>query len=440
MTSHREQMGADPGLAFCPFMPTYRAPSIMLVEGRGTEVWDREGKRYLDFVGGLAVQALGHAHPEVAEAVAEQAAKLVQVSNLWANEHAHHVALTLDRLIATAITTPADGPGGGVRGVSPGDGPGRGRGPAEGRRMGLGPHPGEQYGCSFLCNSGAEANELAFKLARKWAGHGRYGVVTTYGSFHGRTLAALAACGQPDKHEPFAPMPEGFRYVARDDVVALEGALDPSVAAIHLEPVQGEGGVWPNSQAFMDAAGRLADERDLLLMVDEVQSGLCRTGRWFAFEHYGAAPDVVCLAKALGNGLPIGAVWARREVAACLEPGDHGSTFGGNALTTAAARKVLEIMERDDLPARAAALGDTMTGALSELPRVTGVRGMGGMLAAELDGQISKQVAARAADAGLLVNAITPTALRFTPPLTTSADQVDEASAILSTILSGALP
>ncbi len=406
MTSHREQMGADPGLAFCPFMPTYRAPSIMLVEGRGTEVWDREGKRYLDFVGGLAVQALGHAHPEVAEAVAEQAAKLVQVSNLWANEHAHHVALTLDRLISTAV----------------------------------GLDPDVQHGCSFLCNSGAEANELAFKLARKWAGHGRYGVVTTYGSFHGRTLAALAACGQPDKHEPFAPMPEGFRYVARDDVVALEGALDPSVAAIHLEPVQGEGGVWPNSQAFMDAAGRLADERDLLLMVDEVQSGLCRTGRWFAFEHYGAAPDVVCLAKALGNGLPIGAVWARREVAACLEPGDHGSTFGGNALTTAAARKVLEIMERDDLPARAAALGDTMTGALSELPRVTGVRGMGGMLAAELDGQISKQVAARAADAGLLVNAITPTALRFTPPLTTSADQVDEASAILSTILSGALP
>ncbi len=427
MTSHREQMGADPGLAFCPFMPTYRAPSIMLVEGRGTEVWDREGKRYLDFVGGLAVQALGHAHPEVAEAVAGQAAKLVQVSNLWANEHAHEVALTLDRLIGTAISGAAPGS---VR-TNP-------------RGFVLtdpeGPQPGEQQGQTFFCNSGAEANELAFKLARKWAGHGRYGVVTTYGSFHGRTLAALAACGQPDKHEPFAPMPEGFRHVARDDVAALEGALDPSVAAIHLEPVQGEGGVWPASEAFMGAARRLADERGLLLMVDEVQSGLCRTGRWFAFEHYGALPDVVCLAKALGNGMPIGAVWARREVAECLDAGDHGSTFGGNALATAVAHKVLEIMERDDLPARAARLGETMTDALSSLPRVTGVRGLGCMLAAELDGEISKDVAACAADAGLLVNAITPTALRFTPPLTTSPDQVDEAAAILAPILSGASP
>jgi len=390
--THRSQMGAGDALEHCPLMPNYGAPSIMFVRGRGTELWDRDGKRYLDFVGGLAVQALGHAHPEVAEVLATQASRLVQVSNLWATEHAHEVATTLDRLL-----------GGG--------------------------------GQVFFCNSGAEANEFAFKLARKWAGYGRYGVVTTFGSFHGRTLAALAACGQPNKHEPFAPMPEGFRHVARDDVAALEAALDPSVAAIHLEPVQGEGGVWPNSQEFMDAARQLADERGLLLMLDEVQSGLCRTGRWFAIEHYGVQPDVVCMAKALGNGFPIAAVWARREVAACLEAGDHGSTYGGNPLGTAVARKVLEIMERDDLPAKAAALGETLIPALETLPRVTGVRGMGAMLAAELDGEISRDVAAAASDAGLLVNPITPTALRLTPPLTTANDEIDEAISLLKKVL-----
>ncbi len=394
--THAQHMGADADLARCPLMPNYGAPSIMFVRGRGTELWDRDDNRYLDFVGGLAVQALGHAHPEVAATIADQASKLVQVSNLWATEHAHHVAATLDRHL-----------GGG--------------------------------GQVFFCNSGAEANEFAFKLARKWAGHGRYGVITTYGSFHGRTLAALAACGQPNKHEPFAPMPEGFRHVARDDVDALEAAIDPSVAAIHLEPVQGEGGVWPNSPEFMAAARRLADERNLLLMLDEVQSGLCRTGRWFAVDHYGVQPDVVCMAKALGNGFPIAAVWARAEVASCLVAGDHGSTFGGNPLGTAVARTVLEIMERDDLAGAAASLGEYLTTALSGLPHVTGVRGMGAMLAAELDGEIARDVAAAASAAGLLVNPITATALRLTPPLTTSVAEVDEAMAILHDVL-GAQP
>ncbi len=391
--AHAEQMHAEAGSDYCPLMPNYGAPSIMFVEGKGTELWDVEGKRYLDFVAGLAVQSLGHAHPEVATAIAEQAAKLVQVSNLWATEHAAHVASTLDRHL-----------GGG--------------------------------GQVFFCNSGAEANEFAFKLARKWAGYGRYGVVTTFGSFHGRTLAALAACGQPNKHEPFAPMPEGFRHVARDDVAALEKALDPSVAAIHLEPMQGEGGVWPNSQEFMDGARSLADERNLLFMLDEVQTGLCRTGKWFAVEHYGVRPDVVCMAKALGNGFPIAAVWATKEVASCLEAGDHGSTYGGNPLGTAAARKVLEIMERDDMPTKAASLGETMRAGLAQLPRVVEVRGMGAMLAAELDGEISKEVAIKASDAGLLVNAITPTALRLIPPLTTTSAEVDEAMSILKGAMS----
>ncbi len=390
--THADAMAAPSSLDHCPLMPNYGAPSILLVEGSGTEVWDNTGKRYLDFVGGLAVQSLGHANPEVAEAITVQANKLVQVSNLWATEHAAPVAMTIDRHL-----------GGG--------------------------------GQVFFCNSGAEANEFAFKLARKWAGHGRFGVVTTFGSFHGRTLAALAACGQPDKHEPFAPMPEGFSHVARDDVDALAVALTDSTAAIHLEPVQGEGGVWPSSLAFMAAARALADERDLLFMVDEVQTGLCRTGEWFAYQHYDVQPDVVCLAKALGNGFPIAAVWAKREVAACLEAGDHGSTFGGNPLATAAARKVLEIMERDDIVGRARSLGNQLAGALAELPHAESVRGMGGMLAVELDGPIAKAVATRAATSGLLVNPITPTALRLTPPLTTSADEVEEAMALLGDVL-----
>ncbi len=399
--THTTAMGASADTAFCPLMPNYGPPQTMFVRGAGTELWDNNNKRYLDFVGGLAVQSLGHANPEVADAIAEQAHKLVQVSNLWATEHAHEVALTLDRHISA--------------GAGLGDG---------------------QHGQVFFCNSGAEANEFAFKLARKWAGHGRYGVITTFGSFHGRTLAALAACGQPNKHEPFAPMPEGFRHVARDDVAALTSAVDPTVASIHLEPLQGEGGVWPNAQEFMDATQSLASERNVLFSVDEVQSGLCRTGKWFAFEHFNVQPDVVCMAKALGNGFPIAAVWARKEVAGCLVAGDHGSTYGGNPLATAAARKVLEIMERDHMPAVAASLGQSLTEGLSALPRVTGVRGLGAMLAAELDGEISKDVAAKASEAGLLVNAITPTALRLTPPLTTSEAQVDEAMTILGGALS----
>lgn len=373
-------------------MPTYGKPQILLAQGRGTEVWDDQGKRYLDFVGGLAVQSLGHAHPEVADAIVAQAHKLMQVSNLWANEHTAPVATTLDRLL-----------GGG--------------------------------GQVFFCNSGAEANEFAFKLARKWAGHNRYGVVTTFGSFHGRTLAALAACGQPNKHEPFAPMPEGFRHVARDDVAALEGAVGETTAAIHLEPVQGEGGVWPASQEFIDAARRICDERNLLFMVDEVQSGLGRTGRWFAFEHYDVQPDVVCMAKALGNGFPVAAVWARRDVADVLEPGDHGSTYGGNPLALAAARAVLTVMERDDLPGAAERLGADLSAKLATLPRVRSVRGLGAMVAAELDGEIAKATATAAADAGLLVNPITPTALRLIPPLTTTGAEVDEAMGILAAVL-----
>ena len=283
MSAHSELMHAPADLARCPIMPNFGPPTVMFVRGRGTELWDANGRRYLDFLGGLAVVALGHAHPEVAEAIAAQAATLLHVSSIFATEHAWHVAREIDKLI--------------------GDGQ-----PAGGQ--------------VFFCNSGAEANETAIKLARKWAGYGRFGVITTYGSFHGRTLATLAATGQPTKHEPFAPMPEGFRHVALNDVAALEASIDDSVAAILLEPIQGEGGVYPATLEYLQAARRLADERNLLLMFDEVQTGFGRTGRWFGFHHYDVKADVVCLAKAMGNGMPIGALWARADVASAFVPGD----------------------------------------------------------------------------------------------------------------------
>ena len=191
----------------------------------------------------------------------------------------------------------------------------------------------------FFCNSGAEANECAIKLARKWGGRGKYGVISAYGSFHGRTLATLHATGQPTKHEAFQPLPEGFRHVALNDLDALEAAISPEMAAVLLEPVQGEGGVNPATKEYFQGVRRLCDERGLLLIVDEIQTGLGRTGKWFGFEHFGVEPDVVTLAKALGNGVPIGACWARRDVAAAFEPGDHGSTFGGTPIATAAASR-----------------------------------------------------------------------------------------------------
>src|SRR5438876_7022500 len=292
-------------------MRTYPDPPVTFVRGEGSRLWDTEGRSYLDFLSGLAVTSLGHAHPAIAAAIAAQADTLLHVSNLYGTEIAPEVARTLDRLI-----------GGGGR--------------------------------VFFCNSGAEANECAIKLARKWGGPGRYAVVSAYGSFHGRTLATLHATGQPQKHEAFQPLPEGFRHVAWDDLDALDASLDASVvAAVLLEPVQGEGGVNPATPAYLQGVRRLCDERGCLLMIDEVQTGLGRTGKWFGFQHFGVEPDVVTMAKALGNGVPIGACWARDDVAAAFVPGDHATTFGGQPLATSAARAVLEVMQREDVRARA---------------------------------------------------------------------------------------
>ena len=287
----------------------------------------------------------------------------------------------------------------------------------------------------FFCNSGAEANEAAIKLARKFGGRGRHVVASAYGSFHGRTLATLHATGQPEKHEVFQPLPEGFRHVAWHDLDALEAALDPSVTAVLLEPVQGEGGVNPADTEYFAGVRRLCDERGVLFMVDEIQTGLGRTGEWFGFQHFGVQPDVVTMAKALGNGVPIGACWAKADVAAAFVPGDHATTFGGQPLATAAARKVLEVMEREDVPARARDAGKRLADGLLDLPHVTGVRGLGLLLAAELSDRDAREVATAALDAGLVVNGVSPTALRFAPSLLVDDAEIDEALSILEGVL-----
>ena len=392
-SAHALAMGAPAGLDHCPFMPTYGVPSVQFVSGSGVRLVDSDGRSYLDFLSGIAVTGLGHAHPEIADAIAEQARKLVHVSNLFGTVPGAEVAITLDRLL-----------GGG--------------------------------GQVFFTNSGAEAVECAIKLARRYGGHGRHSIISTYGSFHGRTLGALAATGQPTKWEGFQPLPEGFRHVVWNDLEAIEAAIDPTVAAIMLEPIQGEGGVNPATAAYFEGVRRLCDEHGLLLIVDEIQTGLGRTGEWFGFQHFGVEPDVVMVAKALGNGMPIGACWARREVAAAFTAGDHGTTYGGQPLAASAARATLAILERINAPQLAEHAGAYLRDRLSALAEVTEVRGLGLLLAAQLvDGFDAKAVVADCLQAGLVLNAVSPTSIRFAPPLIVTRADIDEAIDILAAVL-----
>ncbi|MYB10741.1 MAG: acetylornithine transaminase [Acidimicrobiia bacterium] len=375
-------------------MPTYGPPSVMFVRGEGCWLWDRNDTRYLDFLSGIAVVSLGHAHPRVAEAVAEQARTLCHVSNLYATEPQMHVARTIDRLVG--------GPPGQV----------------------------------FFANSGAESNECAIKLARKWAGHGRYTVISAGRSFHGRTLATLHATGQAEKHEAFQPLPEGFRHVPWDDIAELEKAIDDTAAAVLLEPIQGEGGINVPSHGYLQAVRELCDDRGLLFMLDEVQTGLARTGRWFAHHHDGVEPDVVTMAKALGNGMPIGACWAREEVAAAFKPGDHATTFGGQPLAASAAKATLAVMEELDLPARAAAAGEKMRSAVEALDGVTSVRGRGLLLGVELaEERPAAEVVTAGMDAGLVLGTAGTTSLRIAPPLIISDEEIAHGVAVLDKVL-----
>ena len=385
-------------------MQTYGRQPVAFVRGDGVRLWDSEGKEYLDFLSGLATVSLGHAHPEVADAIADQARTLLHVSNLYLNDQQPRLAERLDLLLTSATGTP---------------------------------------GQVFFANSGAEANECAIKLARRYGqsngGPERFHVLSAYNSFHGRTLTTLAATGQPQKQETFQPLPTGFRQVEFADVDALAAAMDERVCAVMLEPIQGEGGVQAAPPGYLEAVRALCDEREALLILDEVQTGLGRTGTWFGFEHSGdVRPDIVTLAKALGNGVPIGACWARRPVAGAFQPGDHATTFGGQPLAARAAATVLDVMERENVPRRAAERGKQLMTALAAIPEVAAVRGLGLLVAAELvAGLAAADVAAGCLDAGLVVNAVTPTSLRFAPPLLVSEAEIDRGVAILREVVRG---
>jgi acetylornithine/N-succinyldiaminopimelate aminotransferase len=378
-----------------PLMNNYGSPPRLFVKGIGPYIWDREGRQYLDFLGGLAVVALGHAHPEITKAVSKQASILVHTSNLFANEHQAPLAQTITSLIDC--------------------GPGQ----------------------VLFQNSGAEANEAAIKLVRKHQGPDRYVVVSALGSFHGRTLATLAATGQPGKHTPFAPMPDGFRHIPFNDIGAMELAMVPDVAAVLLESVQGEGGVNPAAVGYLEAVRSLCDQNGVLLIMDEIQTGMGRTGEWFGFQHAGIKPDIVTMAKALGNGFPVGAVWASDTVAAAFGPGDHGSTFAGQPVALAAARAALKTYIEIDAPSLVREMGAYLTKRAEACAGVDHVRGRGLLLALELSpaslaGRTAKDIATACLDRGLIVNGVTSSALRLAPPYIVSKQQIDEAIDIIS--------
>ncbi|MDW3212948.1 MAG: acetylornithine/succinylornithine family transaminase [Ilumatobacteraceae bacterium] len=380
-------------MAACPFMPVFGAPALSMERGLGTELWDTDGKRYLDFLGGIAVTSLGHANPVIAEAISRQASTLLHVSNFFTNPQATAAAVKVNELLEAATG-----------------------------------HAGQL----FFTNSGAESNECALKLARKWGGRGRHTVVSAFGSFHGRTLATLAATGQPAKHEPFAPMPDGFKHVAWGDLDELRASVDSSVAAVIIEPIQGEGGVNPAPAGYLQGVRDICDEVGALMIVDEIQTGFARTGHWFGFEIDGVSPDVVTLAKAMGNGMPVGACWARTEVAAVFEPGDHGSTYSGTAIATAAVSAVVDEMRRIDAPALATAKGERLSGLLLELPQVTSVRGAGLILGVQLvEGIDAPAVYRRLTELGLICNAVNGSTLRLLPPITVSDDELVEAVGLI---------
>ena len=371
-------------------LPTYARADVTIVRGEGCRVWDDEGSSYLDFVGGIAVVGLGHLHPAVTAAAHAQLDRLWHASNLYWTEPMLRLAGLLSE------------------------------------RMG-----GAQ---AFFCNSGAEANEAALKVARKATGRTR--IVALEGGFHGRTLGALSATGQPGKWEGFGPLVPGVSFARPNDVESLEAAVAPAseLATILLEPVLGEGGVLPLEAEFVRSAAEIAREVGALLTVDEVQAGLGRTGTFFAYEQLGIEPDLVTLAKGLGNGLPIGALLAREGVAEAIGPGDHGSTFGGNPVASAAACAVVEAID-DELLENVAARGKQLAAGLSERGAVREVRGRGLLLAGVLDGDAGAVVEA-CRERGLLVVTAGPDVLRLLPPLVVSEAEVEEALAVLREVLS----
>lgn len=372
-------------------MNTYGQPAVEIVGGQGALVFDAEGNEYIDLLAGIAVNSLGHAHPSVVEAVSAQVAKFAHVSNLFASAPAVEVASGLIERVGTDARV-------------------------------------------FFCNSGAEANEAAFKLARAT---GRRRILAAQNGFHGRTMGALAMTGQPEKRAAFEPLPSGVEFYPYGDLEFLRAQVetDPgSVAAIILEPIQGETGVVPAPDGFLTGVRELCDTHGILMMLDEVQTGAGRTGDFFAFQRDGVIPDVITMAKGLAAGLPIGACIATGETASLFGPGSHGTTFGGNPVSCAAARVVLELIDESFL-ADVRRKGNRFTEALLGVEGVTGVRGRGLMLGVVLDAPVAKASVAEGYRHGLILNAPADNVLRLTPPLIITDEQIDQSVARISGIL-----
>lgn len=380
------------------FFQTGRRAPVTLVRGEGSYLWDEDGKQYLDMVAGIAVISLGHSHPVLVEAIEQQARTLIHVSNIFYTVPQLQLAELLVRHSALDRV--------------------------------------------YFCNSGAEANEGAIKLARKWGREnkdGAYEIISTFNSFHGRTLAAVTATGTEKYKAPYAPLMPGFINVPFDDIDALKAATNEKTCAVLLEPIQGEGGVIIPSDQYLRDVRAWCDEQNLLLILDEVQTGIGRTGTLWAYEQAGIEPDVMTLAKGLAGGVPIGALMAKEAIAATFQPGDHGSTFGGNPLATAAGYAVMKYVIDNDLPAEVQAKGERLMTRLRGLEDRFGgiaeVRGRGLLCAVQFEEEIAPEVAAAALGEGLLLNALRPNTLRIAPPLTISDEEIDEAVEKLGRVL-----
>lgn len=375
-------------------MNTYGRQPIVLVKGQGTRVYDADGRSYLDFVGGLAVNSLGHCHPSVVAAIQEQGMKLLHCSNLyWIEPQIKLAQILVENSCLDKV---------------------------------------------FFANSGSEANEGAIKLARKYAkvtyGEGKYEVITIKQSFHGRTLATLAATGQDKFHQDFQPLPPGFTYVPLGDLDALKKAINPKTCAIMLEPIQGEGGVNVPTVAYLQEVQKLCRENGLLLILDEVQVGMGRTGTLFAYEQFGVEPDILTLAKALGGGVAIGAFLAKEEVAAAFRPGDHGSTFGGNPFATAVGLAAVQTLLKPGFLEHVVQMGAYLQERLNKLQSkyscIKEVRGKGLIWGLELD-RPGAEIVTKCLEEGLLINCTNSTVLRLLPPLIVTAEEIDQAVAIM---------
>jgi predicted acetylornithine/succinylornithine family transaminase len=377
-----------PEMADRYLMQTGRRLPVTFVRGQGCLLYDDAGREYLDLVAGIAVNLLGHAHPEVAAAVARQAATLIHSSNLYYSQPQVELA---QRLVELSFPSRV-----------------------------------------FFCNSGAEANEAAIKIAHKWGTQNRNGafeIITAFDSFHGRTLATVTAGGQHKYSDPFKPLPEGFVHVPYNDIDAIKAATNERTVAVMLEPVMGEIGIIAPSRGYLKQVREWCDQQNLLLILDEIQTGLGRTGRWFAHQHEGITPDVMTLAKGLGGGVPIGACLANPR-ADVFVPGDHGSTFGGNPLACATALAVLNVIERDGLVGHAAEMGELLHGSLEDLGGKQ-VRGLGLMQAVEFAEPRAKAFQQACLESGLIVNAVDDHSVRLVPPLIITAAEIDRAHATM---------